>query len=252
VRAAQREGITVTADQYPYTASGSSVGASLLPRWAEAGGRDSLRARAADSATRARLVTDMRDNLRRRGGAASLLITSTRDTTILGRTLAQVSESRKADPIDAALAIILNGDAGVASFNMQDADIAKFMVQDWVMTGSDGSDGHPRKYGTFPKKLRDYVYAKRLITLPFAIRHSATTAADALGIPERGALRQGFFADVVVFDPATIADRSTYQRPDLLAIGMRYVLVNGVLAVDGGASTGRMGGRALRRPTTRR
>jgi N-acyl-D-aspartate/D-glutamate deacylase len=247
VRAAQREGITVTADQYPYTASGSSVGASLLPRWAEAGGRDSLRARIDDPPTHAKLLADMANNLRRRGGPDKLLITGGRDTTLRGRTLAQVAQARGVAPLDAAIAIILNGDAGVASFNMQESDIAHFMVQDWVMTGSDGSDGHPRKYGTFPKKLREYVYTKHLITLPFFVRHSAALAAESLGMPQRGELKEGWYADVVVFDPKTVTDRSTYEHWNVLATGMRYVFVNGVTAVDGGAATGKLGGRALRR-----
>ena len=129
----------------------------MLPRWAEVGGRDSLRARVADAATRARLVTDMTENLRRRGGADALLISSTRDTSILGRTLAQVAAAREVPPVEAAIQIVLNGDASVASFNMNEKDIEAFMRRPWVMTGSDGSGGHPRKYGTFPKKWAEYV-----------------------------------------------------------------------------------------------
>ena len=125
-------GKPVTADQYPYTASAWSVGASLLPRWAEVGGRDSLRARVADAPTRARLVTDMTENLRRRGGADALLISSTRDTSILGRTLAQVAAAREVAPVEAAIQIVLNGDASVASFNMNEKDIEAFMRQPWV------------------------------------------------------------------------------------------------------------------------
>lgn len=247
VRQARAAGIEVTADQYPYLASGSSVGASLLPRWAEAGGRDSLRARIADAATRARLVQDMEVNLRRRGGAKSLLISSTRDSSILGRTLEEVALARKQSPIEAALAIVQQGDASVASFNMNEKDLEKFMVQDFVMTGSDGSAGHPRKYGTFPRVLREYVYTKKVLTLPQAIRRSSALTADALRIPERGTLRVGNYADVIAFDPATVADRSTYREPTLLAVGMRYVLVNGTLAVEDGKYTGARAGRAIRK-----
>src|SRR5205085_718928 len=135
-----------TADQYPYLASGTSVGASLLPRWAEAGGRDSLRARTNDPVVRPKLVAEMERNMTRRGGASTLLISSTRDTSILGKTLDKIAEARHVSPIEAAIQIILNGDASVASFNMKDADIDRFMSEPWVMTGSDGSSGHPRKY----------------------------------------------------------------------------------------------------------
>jgi N-acyl-D-aspartate/D-glutamate deacylase len=247
IREARAAGIDVTADQYPYIASGSSVGASLLPRWAEAGGRDSLRARIANAATRQRLVKEMNENLRRRGGAASLLITSTRDSAILGKTLEEVAAARRESPIDAALAIVQQGDASVASFNMSEQDLERFMVQDFVMTGSDGSAGHPRKYGTFPRVLREYVYGKRVLDLARAIRRSSGLTAESLRIPERGVLRTGYYADIIAFDPDSVADRATYRQPTLLAAGMRYVLVNGTLAVDQGKFTGARAGKALRR-----
>jgi N-acyl-D-aspartate/D-glutamate deacylase len=249
IKRARADGIDVTADQYPYVASGSSVGASLLPRWAEAGGRDSLRARVADTATRARLVKEMENNLRRRGGAASLLISSTRDTTILGKTLEQISAERHRSPVEVALEIVQQGDASVASFNMNERDLENFMVQDFVMTGSDGSAGHPRKYGTFPRVLHEYVFTNHLLTLPQAIRRSSALTAATLRIPERGLLKVGSYADVIVFDSASVMDRSTYREPARLAEGMRYVLVNGTLAVDQGKPTGAMAGRALRRFT---
>lgn len=247
IKRARADDVRVMACQYPYTASGTSVGAALLPRWAEAGGRDSLRARIADPATRARLVRDMRENLRRRGGADALLITSRRDPSLLGKTLAQVAAARHVAPIDAALEILQQGDASVASFNMKESDIDAFMVQPFVVTCSDGSDGHPRKYGTFPRKLREYVYRRHLLTLPQAVRASSALTAAMLGLEGRGVITKGSYADVIVFDPTTVADRASYQEPTLLATGMRYVLVNGVLAVDGGQYTGALVGRAIRR-----
>jgi N-acyl-D-aspartate/D-glutamate deacylase len=245
IKRARAAGVEVTADQYPYTASGSSVGASLLPRWAEAG--DSLRAIVGNPTSRARLVREMEENLRRRGGPASLLMTSTRDSTILGKTLDDVAKARKIAPVEAALQIILNGGSSVASFNMNEKDIERFMVQDFVGTGSDGSDGHPRKYGTFPKVLRDYVYTKHVLTLEQAVHRSSALTAQQLRIKDRGLLAPGKFADVIVFDPATVGDRSTYREPTLLATGMKYVLVNGTVAVDDGKATGATAGRALRR-----
>jgi N-acyl-D-aspartate/D-glutamate deacylase len=245
IKQARASGVEVTANQYPYTASGSSVGASLLPRWAEAG--DTLRAIVGNPASRARLVREMEDNLRRRGGPASLLMTSTRDSTILGKTLEEIARARNVAPVEAALQIILNGGSSVASFNMNEKDIERFMVQDFVATGSDGSDGHPRKYGTFPKVLRDYVYSKKLLTIEQAVRRSSALTAQMLRIKDRGVLAPEKFADVIVFDPNTVADRSTYREPTLLAVGMKYVLVNGTLAVDEGKPTGATSGRALRR-----
>jgi len=247
VDSARAAGVQVAACQYPYTASGTSIGASLLPRWAEAGGRDSLLARMRDSATRAKLETDMRENLRRRGGADALLITGRRDTTLTGKTLAKVAEERKLSPIEAALEIVKDGDAGVASFNMKESDIDNFMVQPWVATCSDGSDGHPRKYGTFPRKLREYVYDRHVLTLEQAVHVSSGLTARILHLDSRGTLAPGKYADVIVFDSATVRDRSTYEEPRLLATGMRYVFVNGKLAIDQGEYTGALPGRVLKR-----
>jgi N-acyl-D-amino-acid deacylase len=247
IRAARAAGQKVTADQYPYTASGTSVSASLLPRWAEAGGRDSLRARIADPATRARLVTDMTENLRRRNGAQSLLMTSSSQRDIVGKTLAQIAQARGKDPITTAIEIILAGGSSVASFNMQEADIVAFMKQDFVFTGSDGSGGHPRKYGTYPKKLREYVLEKKVISLEQMVKQSSSAVADALGIGDRGKLAEGQFADVIIFDPTQVRDVATYEEPELLATGMKWVLVNGQVAVAEGKTTGTLAGRGVPR-----
>jgi N-acyl-D-aspartate/D-glutamate deacylase len=189
----------------------------------------------------------MGKNLKRRGGPESLLITSAGERAIVGKTLGQIAARRNQNPVEAALEIIKAGGAGVASFNMSEKDIENFMRQDFVMTGSDGSDGHPRKYGTFPRKLREYVYRKKLVSLAFAIRHSGALAAETFRIPERGLIRKGYYADIIVFDEEGVADRATYERPQLLAAGMVYVIVNGRLAVDGGKYNGALAGRALRK-----
>ena len=114
------------------------------------------------------------------------------------------------------------------------------------MTGSDGSEGHPRKYGTFPRKLRLYVREKGIISLPYAIHSSTALTAEAMHLADRGLLREGYFADVIAFDPAAVADRATYEHPDELAVGMKYVIVNGKIAVEDGKYKGVLAGRALR------
>ncbi len=243
---ARNSGVKITASQYPYIASGTSVGASLLPRWAEAGGRPALLRRLEDAGTRSRLIPEMQTNLERRGGAESLLITKSKDASIAGKTLAAVAAARHQNAIEAAIGIIREGDVPVASFNMNEEDLKNFMRQDWVMTCSDGSEGHPRKYGTFPRKLRKYVYDEKVITLPFAIRSSTSLPAATLGLKDRGLLKAGFYADIVVFDPKTIRDTATFQEPEQFADGVRYVLVNGALAVDGGRRTQSLAGRVLR------
>ncbi len=246
IHQARAEGLQVTADQYPYSASGSSVTASLVPRWAEVGGSAELIKRIGDPSVRPRLVQEMEQNLKRRGGPDSLLIISGRDRSLVGKKLDAIATERKEAPVEAALEIIKGGGAGVASFNMQDSDIENFMRQDFVMTGSDGSEGHPRKYGTFPRKLRLYVREKKVITLPFAVHASSALTAQSLHLADRGLLRAGYYADVIAFDPARVADQSTYEHPDVLATGVKYVIVNGKIAVEAGKYTGALSGHALR------
>lgn len=250
---ARKRGCEVTADQYPWTASGTALGATLLPRWAEAGGRDSLRARIADPVLRARMLVEMRNNLRRRGGDSTLLLTSGRGDAAqyIGRTLKQVAALRGMPAVETALDMIRDGqDMGVASFNMTETDIETFMRDPYVMTSSDGSEGHPRLYGTYPRKIRRYVLDKPVITMQRMVRASAGQVAGVYGLVDRGLLRAGAFADVIVFDPKTIRDEATYLEPRKLATGMRWVFVNGTAAVRDGAPTGAMTGRALRRMVT--
>ena len=245
IEQARATGVEVTADQYPYTASGTSITAALVPRWAEAGGSAALARRIEDPAVRPRLIADMEANLKRRGGASSLLITSARDRRLVGRTLEEVAKERGLPPVETAIEIAKQGGAALASFNMSEADVENFMRQEFVATGSDGSTGHPRKYGTFPRKLREYVYRKRLITLPFAVRAGTSLTAETFRLPERGLLRAGYYADVIVFDEGTVADRATYEHPEVLADGMRYVVVNGRVVVEEGKFNGTLAGRPL-------
>jgi len=242
VEAAQRAGQKVTADQYPWSASGTSLVASLIPLWAQDGGRAAVLQRLGDPALAERLRSGIADNLRRRGGAASLLITQGAQK---GKTLAEVAKARGEDPIATAIALIRVEDSAVASFNQTEADIAAFMRRPWVMTGSDASRGHPRAYGSFARKYREYVVARKVISLREFIERSTSLAADTFGLTDRGRLKPGTFADIVVFDPKRFAERSTYEQPTLPAQGVRTVLVNGVVAVDNGALTGAARGRAL-------
>jgi N-acyl-D-amino-acid deacylase len=247
IHAAQREGLTVAACEYPYDASGTSLVSALVPRWAEVGGRDSLVARIAAPATHAKLLTEMRENLRRRGGAGAMLIVSSRQRDLAGKRLDAIAETRNVEPVEAALEIIRTvGDQSVASFNMNAKDIDSFMRADFVTTCSDGSDGHPRKFGTFPKKIRDYVLDRPVITMERAIAAGSGQPARDMQIAERGKIVSGWFADVIVFDPKTIRDLSTYVEPERLATGMRWVFVNGRIAVENGTPTRALGGRSLR------
>jgi N-acyl-D-aspartate/D-glutamate deacylase len=239
---ARSAGQRVTADQYPWSASGTSLVAALVPRWAQDGGRPALLRRFDDAGAAERLHTDMAENLRRRGGPASLLITGGPHR---GRTLAAVAAERRADPIAAAVAVIRVADPPVASFNQTEEDIAAFMRRPWVMTGSDASSGHPRAFGSFARKYSEYVVRRRVLTLRQFIERSTALPADTFGLAGRGRLLPGAFADIVVFDPEAYAARATYEHPTLLAAGVRAVLVNGVLAIENGMLGGAAAGRAL-------
>ena len=250
MREARAEGHMVVADQYPWTASGTGLSAALLPRWAQAGGGDSLRARMADAPTRDRILTEMRDNLRRRGGDSTLLLINGNAAArpYIGKTLKQVAAEKGTPAVETALEMIRQGlDMGVASFNMTERDIETFMKDPFVMTSSDGSGGHPRLYGTYPRKIRRYVLDNPVITMERMIQSASQQVAEVYGIRERGSIRTGFFADVIVFDPATIREQATYVEPEKLSVGMRWVMVNGQIAVSEGQPTGVMAGRGLRK-----
>lgn len=248
IAAARAAGQAVTADQYPYTAGGTSLAAALLPAWAQDGGITAIKARIADPAQQSRLRADMADNLRRRGGAgALLLIAAGRPWT--GKRLDEVAAGWQTDPVAAAQRIIRDdpdGDA-VASFMMIEPDIEAIMRQPWVVTGSDGFAGHPRIAGTFPLKYTRYVIEKKTLSLASFIRQSTGRTADLLKLNQRGYLRPGWFADVVVFDPRRFAPRSDYANPTALAQGVTTLLINGQLAIDGGRLGSNLPGRVLRR-----
>ena len=243
---ARAEGINATANQYPYVASGTGLGASLLPRWAEAGGRAELLKRIDDPAIRPKLMAEMEQNLKRRGGANSLLLHST-DRSINGKRLDEIAKARGKSPVETALDILKVTSPGATSFNMIESDIENFMKQPWVMTGSDGSGGHPRKWGTYPRKIREYVLNRKVISMERMIQASSSQVAETFHLKDRGKLAAGYFADVIVFDPKTITDRSTYDQPELQSEGLRFIWVNGKLELDGGKYNGALGGRTLRK-----
>lgn len=247
IAAARAGGLNITASQYPWSASGTSMVASLVPLWAQDGGRKAMLARFNDPSLATRLRTDMAENMRKRGGAKTLLIVG---GTERNKTLADVASARRTDAISAAIAVIRVADPGVVSFNQSESDIAAFMREPWVMTGSDASPGHPRTYGSYARKYAKYVMAEHVITLRQMIDRSSSLAADTFGLEGRGHLKAGSFADVVVFDPRSYAARATYQKPTEYAVGVREVIVNGVVAVRSGKLTGAAAGRALRHVPT--
>ncbi|HYW05523.1 MAG TPA: amidohydrolase family protein [Longimicrobium sp.] len=256
---ARAEGVEVFADQYPYTASATSLTGALVPRWAQAGGDTALIRRIGDRAEGPRLRAELLENLERRGGAERIQFRRFRaDTAIEGKTLQWVAMRDRVAPVDAVLALLRGGGASVVSFNMHDEDVDRLMRQPWMMTASDGDlvpmgEGvpHPRSYGTYPRKIREYVVRRGVVDLGAAIRSMTSLPATVFRIPDRGILRAGAIADVVVFDLARVNDPATFADPHRLGEGMVHVLVNGQPALSGGSFAATLHGRVLARTARR-
>lgn len=258
IEAAQARGVKVRADQYPYNASSTSMTAATLPRWVEGDGK--TRERLSDPNLLPHIRREVAENIERRGGADSLMICSLRAKPEWeGKNLLEVSRILGKTPEEAAIEILLMGGAGVISFNMSEEDVIYFMKKPYVMTGSDGDviafgQGlpHPRSYGTFPRKIREYVINRKILTMEQAIHAATALPAETIGLKSRGLLKQGFAADLVVFDPAKIADRATYTNPHQRAAGIQCVLVNGKVEIEDGKLTGTLAGKPLPSNSERR
>ena len=246
IEAAQREGITVTADQYPWSASGTRISNALIPNWAKADSDEAMFERLLAPDNQEKLIAEVTENLRKRGGANAILLVARTDG-LPSRTLADEAAAMQLDPVHAAIEIVLRGDARIASFNMQDEDIENYMRQPWVMTGSDGTNGHPRKFASFPRKYQTYVTEKTTLSLADFVNRSTSLTANTLGLCGRGQIRQGYYADILVFDPDMFAPVADFSNPAELSAGVEYLFVNGQLAIANGALTQSLHGRSLRR-----
>ena len=266
VDAARARGIDVTIDQYPYTASQTSITA-VVPQWAQAGGTQALIARLRDPETRRRIREEIVHRIEHdRGGGdpANVVIgLCAWDRSLEGKSLADVLagrgvEATLAHAADLVMEIVENGGARAIYHAMDEGDVERIMRHPATAVGSDGGVSvfgagvpHPREYGTFARVLGRYVRERGVLTLEEAVRKMSGATAARLGLQDRGLLREGFFADVAVFDPGRIIDRATFEDPHRYADGVEYVLVNGVLVVDGGAHTGARPGRVLHGPGRR-
>jgi len=273
IEKARSEGLKVTADMYTYPAGATGFDA-CLPPWARDGGYDALFRRIQDPETRPRIIADMRrpaegwENLCRAAGSPDRLLMVEFKTDALkpltGKTLAEAAKMRGTDPETTILDLVLQDRTriGVVFFLMSEDNVRKQVRLPWVSFGSDAasmspedpftrSSTHPRAYGTFARLLGKYVRDEKLVSLEDAVRRLSALPAENLGLDRRGRLAPGMFADVVVFDPATIADRATFEKPHQYAVGMRHVFVNGVQVLKDGEHTGATPGRALKGPGAR-
>ena len=268
-------GLDITADTYAYTAWFNSFSA-FIPPWAHDGGDAKLIQRLKDPATRARIRKDMLAPGKDSAGeewdnewqeipgpeAVQIAVVQSAELKPLqGKRLSEVAAAWHEDAIDAICDILIKDDAftSVAVFGMSEPDVALALKQPWVAIDNDSQgtspEGllgeehpHPRAYGTFPRILRKYVREEKQLSLPDAIRKFTALPAQRMRLTDRGVLKQGMWADVVVFDPATIRDVATFENPNQLSQGMQYVLVNGVPVIDAGKMTGALPGKVLRGP----
>ena len=256
IEEARARGVEVAAAQHVYTATQSSLAAYAIPRWASNGGREEMLDRFRDPETVRRLNVETTEMLAIRGGADKLLFADPRPE-LNGRTLAAVAAEWELSIPAAVRRIITAGDAAVMNLDLYDIENTRYLArQPWMMTCTDGRTPspaqnvtHPRVFGAFTRKLRQFVLDERIIAMPFAIRSMTGLAADFLHLDDRGYLRAGAVADIAVFDRDRIRDRATYDQPQQQAEGTVHVLVNGRFAIRDGDATGMLAGRPIRPPT---
>jgi len=245
INEARAKGRSVTLDQYPYPALMTGLEAAMVPRWAMNGGYPAMIKRFNEPATLEKIRGEMRENLRRQGGPHTVFF-SQRGRPWTNKYLDEVAKEWKVEPVDAVIRILRQTERqAIIGFNMSEGDIATFMKQPYTATGSDGVDSHPRQYGTFPTKYQDYVRKKKVISLGQFIRSATGLPADIYMLDRRGYLKNGYYADVVVFDPVKYVAKADYYNWDRLSEGVIALAVNGKLAVDNGKLTVALSGRPL-------
>src|SRR5438270_2760911 len=270
IAAARRQGLKITADVYPYVAGSTSLSA-CLPPWALEGGTDRMVARLKDPATRARLKkeigTDSKDweNIYLgSGGPGGILIGSVVNRELeswQGKRLSEIASAQSKDPLDALFDFIIadHGQTGAIFFMMQESDMQAALRSPFVSICTDsgaratdgplaGSKSHPRGWGSYPRILGKYVRDENLMPLELAIHKMTGLPAANVGLKQRGLLREGYFADITIFDPRTVIDRATFEEPNQYPVGINYVIVNGQIEVDNGQRALVNSGRVLRGP----
>ncbi len=259
---ARRKGIDVTADQYPYIASSTGL-VALLPKWAREGGAEKIIERLKDQNIRSKIREEMIETYSLRGEDywdRVVISQADKHTEFEGKSISEIAKLLGKSPVNAVLDLLLEEETLVrmVSFGMCEEDVETVMKIPWVMVGSDGravsptgalgkGKPHPRYYGTFPRVLGRYVREKGIISLEMAIRKMTYLPAWRLGFRDRGIIREGAWADIVIFDPDEITDKATFTDPHQFPVGIEYVIVNGEVVVNRGKHTGKLPGRVLRK-----
>jgi N-acyl-D-amino-acid deacylase len=271
IESARSRGIDVAADMYLYTAGGTSLTA-VVPAWASEGGNEKLMERLKDPATRARLKNEIKRGspgwwniVEASGGWKNIVLVgagSKENERFLNKSIAQIAKEWKKDPADAAFDLVLqaNGRTGALYYLMSESDIETAIKFPWTSLGSDAAaslapvdpntvgSGHPRGYGNFPRLIAEFVRKRKVLTLPEAIRKLSSWPATRMHLASRGMIKEGCWADVVIFDFDTIQDRATYEHPFVPPTGIDYVLVNGQVVIENGKHTGAKPGKVIYGP----
>ena len=274
IEAARREGLKITADVYPYVAGSTSLSAGLPP-WALEGGTDKMVARLKDAATRERLKKEISADSKDweniylgSGGPGGILIGAVTNRNLeswQGKRLSEIAAAQNKNPLDALFDFIIadRGQTGAIFFMMQESDMRAALKSPFVSICTDsgaratdgplaGSKSHPRGWGTYPRILGRYVRDEKLMPLELAIHKMTGLPASNVGLKQRGLIREGYFADITIFDPKTVIDRATFEEPNQYPVGINYVIVNGQMEVDNGQRTLVNTGRVLRGPGFKR
>jgi len=263
INEARARGVDATIDQYPYTASSTSVAAALFPAWAQEGGREEVLKRLKDPAARAKIKAETIRLIREERGGGDpknvVLAGCGWDATLAGKNLAEVALLRKMTPTipnaaEAALWLVEQGGCSGIFHAINEDDLVRILRHPATMIGSDGevtvfgaASPHPRSYGTFARVLSEYVRERKVISLEDAVRKMTSFPAQRINLSDRGLLRPGMKADIAIFDPATVRDLATFAKPHQYAEGFAYVIVNGQVVFEGGAMTAARPGKVLYR-----
>jgi len=249
---AQKNGISISADQYPWLASGTKLHSAVMPKWVMADSTQAFHLRLNDPTLTKQLHQEIKENIRRRGGTGSILVTaySNQDfhnIKLEGLTLKAIAQQLDLSAVEAAIQLVQQGEVRIASFNMAVDDVERFMVQPWVVTSSDGTNGHPRKYASFPKKYQEYVKNKKTLSLSKFIHQSSGKTADILGLTDRGYIKKNYQADIIIFDQQAFSANADFSHWDKYSSGIEYVFVNGQEVITKSKYQGKLAGKFLRK-----
>ena len=252
IEEARSLGQSVYGDQYPYTASSTGLSDVTVPRWVQADSKMIERLR--DPALLPQIIEEMKRTVESGLGPQVIVISRFEEQPEWeGMSLADISRMLEISPTEAALKLVLMGDPSIVVHSMSPDDVERFMSKPYIATSSDGGNPvfgqglpHPRSYGAFPHKLREYVLKNQVITMEFAIRAATSLPAEILGLQDRGLIREGNVADIVVFDPELISDKATFGDPHQYSVGISYLLIDGKIVIDHDEFTGELAGKPLK------